>query len=277
MRAILIAFLIAAPALAQAPAAPPAPPAADNAATGGVVLTVLGRAYTAADVDPTAESNPTLGAARPTGEIHHVGRLGELLIRPLVERYLERNNLAPTEAEVAAATNAFRASLNTNDAVAARQRERLAAIHEALGDPTLSAEKRAGLQAELKLVEELNAAATGLPKPDAPLDPVLVDILHAIVAQWKFNKSVYDRFGGRLLNDIMGMEPLDAMRQWLEEEEREGAFTFTNDGLRDLFYARYKRDYGSSIVVGVEAKKLMSKPFWERESLDDKGAPGGRP
>ena len=43
------------------------------------------------------------------------------------------------------------------------------------------------------------------------------DTARAMIRQWKLNSAVYRRYGGRIIHQQLGPEPLDAYRKYLEE------------------------------------------------------------
>ncbi|MCP5204957.1 MAG: META domain-containing protein [Pseudomonadales bacterium] len=64
---------------------------------------------------------------------------------------------------------------------------------------------------------------------------------HAMIRQWKINKSLYESYGGRIIYQQLGPEPLDAYHQYLEEREQAGDFAILNPDMRPAFW-RYFTD-----------------------------------
>jgi heat shock protein HslJ len=50
------------------------------------------------------------------------------------------------------------------------------------------------------------------------------EFARSIIEQWKVNRALYEQYGGRIIFQQLGPEPLDAYREFLEEKRREGAF-----------------------------------------------------
>jgi hypothetical protein len=48
-------------------------------------------------------------------------------------------------------------------------------------------------------------------------------IAQQFVKSWKINKALYAQYGGRVIFQQAGVEPLDAYRDFLKEQEKKGA------------------------------------------------------
>ena len=53
----------------------------------------------------------------------------------------------------------------------------------------------------------------------------------ALIRRWKINKSLYGTYGGRIIYQQFGPEPLDAYRQYLEERSAAGDFSIVEPGM----------------------------------------------
>lgn len=89
------------------------------------------------------------------------------------------------------------------------------------------------------------------------LEPPSEDQVWALVAYWKFQRHLYDVYGGgRVVIQDYGPEAIDATINWLELREDEGDFTILDARLRAAFYdtwARLAYDDG----VGAEASESL--------------------
>jgi hypothetical protein len=85
---------------------------------------------------------------------------------------------------------------------------------------------RQGLAAEGLTAEE---ALT--PEETAEIDSMRHDMARAIVRQWKINKALYAQYGGRIIYQQLGPEPLDAYREFLEQRQADGAFRIDDPAL----------------------------------------------
>ena len=88
----------------------------------------------------------------------------------------------------------------------------------------------------------------------------------SMIRQWKINRSLHDRYGGRIIYQQLGPEPLDAYRLLLEQRQAEDAFAihdpaleqgfwnyFTNDALHD-FMERGSADEARAFNLNLSAR-----------------------
>ena len=92
------------------------------------------------------------------------------------------------------------------------------------------------------------------------------DFARAIIQQWKVNRALYDQYGGRIIYQQLGPEPLDAYREFLEDKRREGAFEIRDPEIATAFW-RYFTDESihSFYQPGDQAgAKALRTPPWEQ-------------
>jgi len=68
-----------------------------------------------------------------------------------------------------------------------------------------------------------------------------LEIAEAFILQWKINRALYQQYGGRIIFQQGGPEPLDAYRRFLEERQAAGDFSI-EDGAMAAEFWRYYRD-----------------------------------
>jgi hypothetical protein len=119
---------------------------------------------------------------------------------------------------------------------------------------------RQGLAAEGLTAEE------GLtPEEAAEIQSMRNDMAHAIIRQWKINKALYAQYGGRIIYQQLGPEPLDAYREFLEQRRAAGAFRIHDPSLAEGFW-RYFTDESIHDVMtpgGADAARAFKVPPWE--------------
>ena len=64
----------------------------------------------------------------------------------------------------------------------------------------------------------------------------------AFIRQWKINRALYQQYGGRIIFQQGGPEPLDAYRKFLEEQRAHGDFVIVNKELERAFWRYYLND-----------------------------------
>ncbi|MFM1987169.1 MAG: hypothetical protein RJA99_126 [Pseudomonadota bacterium] len=83
-----------------------------------------------------------------------------------------------------------------------------------------------------------------------------------MVVRWKVNRALYRRYGGTVIfQQSDPLEPVGAMRRFLEEQEASGAFTIREADLRERFYRYFRREH--RFVVPPDQVDY-ERPWWRR-------------
>ncbi len=111
----------------------------------------------------------------------------------------------------------------------------------------------------------LDAAADLTPQEAAQAAAMQRGMGAALIRQWKINKSLYEAYGGRIVYQQLGPEPLDAYRTYLEERESAGDFSINDPDLAKGFW-RYFRDdsiHDFMETGSSDEAQAFAKPPWE--------------
>lgn len=92
------------------------------------------------------------------------------------------------------------------------------------------------------------------------------DLAVGFVTTWKVNKAFYDQYGGRVIFQQFGPEPVDAYRDFLEEQEREGAFEIIDKQYEDDFWDYFVNDSSHMFLSAEEGARAMTTPWWAMET-----------
>jgi hypothetical protein len=116
-------------------------------------------------------------------------------------------------------------------------------------------------------VSELEAALK-LPPPPPGLSEadkaMLRQMPREMVRQWKVSKALYQRYGGEVIfQQANPMEPVGAMRRFLEEQEKAGAFQIYSADERTRFFEYFVRSH--PMVVPKE-KVNYDVPWWRKQA-----------
>ena len=95
--------------------------------------------------------------------------------------------------------------------------------------------------------------------PTAEESQQVDEIAKDSVVTWKFKKSLYERYKGRIEFQQAGLEPYDANLHWLEDEEKAGSFKIHDERWREAFWAYYTKVPHRF----VEEQNAFEKPYWE--------------
>ena len=96
------------------------------------------------------------------------------------------------------------------------------------------------------------------------------NIAKRFVRSWKVNKSLFDRYGGRVIFQQAGPEPIDAYRMFLKEHQNKGSFKIMDEALEASFWNYFVNDKMHAFYSEEEGTKLMNTPWWLMEKVPTK-------
>lgn len=132
-----------------------------------------------------------------------VGEMQDIVLTRLFDRYAEEQGITVTNAE----TDAYVDRL------------------------------RRGMQAE-----GLTAEDNLTPEETAEVEQMRRNMARSMIRQWKANRALYRQYGGRIIYQQFGPEPLDAYRHYLEERQVAGDFTIHEKAFEDVFWRYFTDD-----------------------------------
>ena len=182
--------------------------------------------------------------------------LHRLFMTPIMEKYRRQHKaeITPTEEEIVATTTYF----NQRHPEHLKHdepglREQLKVVDDQLERDDLPQEQRQQLEAQRRAIQ------TDLDTPGR-------SFALFILKNWKFQKHLYERYGGgRILWQQAGWEAFDATQAWLETLEKRGDFQITDRELRSTFYEYWTTMDHGSFLIGD--KKRIERGFLEPEWL----------
>lgn len=124
------------------------------------------------------------------------------------------------------------------------------------------------LQRAMAADENLAAADDLTPEEAGQVSAMRYDMARSIIRQWKLNRELYNEYGGRIIYQQLGPEPLDAYRQFLVERQRAGAFTIHDPDMETSFW-RYFNDESIHTFMepgGEDEARAFRVPPWEQLS-----------
>ena len=141
------------------------------------------------------------------------------------------------------------------------------------------AEER-GIKAEPAEIDALletmrrDMAASGLaaeddltPEEKAEIDAMQREMARGIIRQWKLNKALYEQYGGRIIYQQLGPEPLDAYRQFLRQRWADGDFDIRDQALETSFWRYFTDDSIHDFMApgGADEARAFATPPWEQQ------------
>ena len=193
-------------------------------------------------------------------------KLNGLIFSTLLTKFAKENNTAPTEAELDVFALKLEEKQKQHQLEMAQEIPRLRKELESAG---LSHRDRKDKEEQLKSAEqilksfrELEERSKGL---EEQLRPMKRRIAEQFVRSWKINQALYQKYGGRVIFQQAGMEPLDAYREFLKEQERAGAFQIIDKQYEAPFWRYFTTDSMHTFLSADEGAKAMTTPWWLTE------------
>lgn len=90
-------------------------------------------------------------------------------------------------------------------------------------------------------------------------------IARQMISSWKTNRSLFDKYGGRVIFQQAGPEPVDAYRRFLEEHREDGDFEIMDPTLREAFWKYFVNDRMHTFYDLEEGASWMQTPWWMRD------------
>jgi hypothetical protein len=90
------------------------------------------------------------------------------------------------------------------------------------------------------------------------------EIAAAFIKQWKINQALHEQYGGRIIFQQGGPEPLDAYRAFLEERQAAGDFRIEDPAMASAFWRYYRDDSIHSFFEpgSAEERQALAVPPW---------------
>lgn len=204
-------------------------------------------------------------AGHVLGQAVHTRDAEELrfyVLRVLTDRFAAAEGITVAKAEIDAFVASTAVALAGERAEAA---ERLDTLKRELVVGKLPAERKAQVKREIASAEQLIADLAPATGADAGEErQARADVAAAFIRQWKINGALQRQYGGRIIFQQAGPEPLDATRRFLEAAEAASDFAIADPALAEPFWSYYRDDARHSFYQpGSRAEKAaFTAPPW---------------
>ncbi|MEE8505115.1 MAG: hypothetical protein V3S40_02725 [Kiloniellales bacterium] len=194
-------------------------------------------------------------------------RLADRIWREATGRLVDEQGLEPTAAEV----DAF---ISSSEATRAGRLDEFRAHREEtrkkLAKSDLPASERARLEQDLETFEKAIAheleerrKSETLPNYDAMRRRSGERVGKIMIRQWKVNQALYVKYGGRVIFQQAGFEPVDAYRAFSAELEERNAVVILDPSFPAPFSRlREYLDMPHQYMPKEEAERYFEKPWW---------------
>jgi hypothetical protein len=213
-------------------------------------------------------------AVEPANEQRAKGEMLRVRVwQAVFEDYVRRRNINPTDAEITSQIEGHQRMRLRSDAERVQQR---AALITELKSADLSEPRRRAAQQHLDTLNQL--AEFDAKRAQELRDPAQRkmqqeaerNVAEHWVRQWKLNQVLYREFGGRIIFQQAGWEPIDAYRKLLDQAEANKSFVVHDPAMRAAVYSYFQHKF----VYADESKAhfYFEKPYWERTPAEMKAA-----
>ena len=177
----------------------------------------------------------------------------------LLKDYVKKNKLDATDKEIAQLLERKQqAEAETLKQAKARQAE----IQVALQSDSTPEEQRTQLENEQKFIDEMLKRAAQAKDPQRTAAEA--KMAAGMIEQWKASQSLYKKYGGRVVFQQAGPEPLDAYHEFLKAAQQAGDFKIINKEFESALWGYYTDDKKHRFVPDADKDKVMSTPWWQQ-------------
>jgi hypothetical protein len=194
-------------------------------------------------------------------------QLNGLVFGALLQKFAEDNQIKPTEEELDAFVRKTEEKKKQHQAELEQDRIRL---KKELASATLPARDRKEKESQLAIIERILTSTQEVAEQTKGMEEMKrqagLRIAQGFVTRWKINKALFEKYGGRVIFQQAGVEPLDAYRDFLKEQEKKGAFQITDKQCEADFWRYFTNENMHTFYDREEGAKLMETPWWMKET-----------
>lgn len=242
------------------------------------VAEILGRAVYEEDLVPQKADAEQKAKLAPAEYSAWYKRTREEALRARVwsavfRDYAEKRGIEPAQAEIDSQIRSQRKFVSEDRIRREKQREELSAE---LRLPGLTEAQREQKQKHLETLDSLrdHDARMEQERKDPAREKMQQEAEQRVaqmwVKQWKVNQALYREFGGRIIFQQAGWEPIDAYRALLDRYKQEKLYVVHDPTLQEAVYRYFKHNF--VYADDKKAKFYFEKPYWERTREEMKAA-----
>lgn len=247
----------------------------ENLDSNTVIAEVLGQKVYFSNIDPNTSIRQMHHATEPNEKNNlwlkqtRASELGRYF-KPLWNEYVKEKGIEATEQDVNEFKERMISFLAAEKELHKKKRENLA---KELIAENIETAKRAELEKSFNLYNRLIEKSPDPKLIYYPTDSNIAkqsdNMAKTFIERWKINRELYKQYKGRVIFQQAGPEPLDAYRQFLEEQQSKGKFKFYNKDAEDLFWSYWRSTGHTFCRDSNEAEQLMNTPWWLKEKEEN--------
>lgn len=234
-----------------------------------VVTVVLAVPCFAQTDRPKVEATDTNVIATVLGKKITAGeknKLDGLIFGALLQQYAKENKIEPTQEELDAFVSKSEEKEKQHQVKFEADREKL---QKELKSSSLSDRDRKEKESQLQTIESILKSTREMKEQTKGMEeqmrPMKRQMAQQFVKSWKINKAIYEQYGGRVIFQQAGVEPLDAYRDFLREQEKKGAFQILDKQYEAGFWRYFTNDAMHTFYKKEDGAKFINTPWWMME------------
>ena len=193
-------------------------------------------------------------------------KLKGLIFGALLRQFSTENKIEPTEEELDAFVLKTEEKEKQHQVKMEADRKKLI---EELKNSSLSDREREQKASHLETMESILKTAREMKEQTKGMEeamrPMKRQMAQQFVKSWKINKTLYEKYGGRVIFQQAGVEPLDAYRDFLKEQERKRAFRIIDKQYEPEFWRYFTNDAMHIFYEREDGAKFINTPWWMME------------
>lgn len=177
------------------------------------------------------------------------------------DRYATGQGIGVTQADFDACLDAMRRMVEQDRQRRAAQREELVIELDRAppDDPG-----RDELSSRIETLDQLQRSLDEMHGGSAEFHVEREHVATAFIRQCKVNRALYRQYGGRIIFQQGGPEPLDAWRAFLKDQHKHGTFRILDESLEKEFWKYYVTDDIHSFYPAGSREEALAfeAPWW---------------
>lgn len=186
-----------------------------------------------------------------------------LIFGTLLDQFAEENKIKPTKEELDAFV--LKTGERERQQKIKREKDRKKLIAE-LKTPGLKEAARKAKEDRLQAIEKLIKNGREMEEwkkgKEAQMRQMKLKMAQRFIRIWKINKTLYKKYGGRVIFQQFGPEPLDAYRDLLKEHEKKKPFEFLDKNYEAAFWRYFTNDAMRVFSNKEDAPRIINTPWW---------------
>ncbi len=234
-----------------------------------IIAIVLGKEIFSGDIEPGAEAAEKNKREMKEEQFNQwlkqqrESKLTGLIFRPLLEEYANKNGLSATAAEIEEFARAMNQKMADQKI---KWQQAKTDLTKELENPNINEARKNEVESQMKMYDQL-LERKETERPNNAYE----EVAQAVIRVWKTNKSLFETYGGRVIFQQGGPEPLDAYREFLKQQEAAGQFEIKDKQAADLFWNYFINDKMHTFYSDAnEAKNIILNRWWLGETTEKK-------